>query len=102
MENKIAVVWPRGKQRLEVSRFARRLDTLEGKTIGEMWDWMFHGEIIYPMIEKELKKRYPGVKFVNYEVFGSTHGAHEQEVYAAIPENLKKTGCDAVISCWGC
>ena len=54
------------------------------------------------MIEKELTKRYPGIKFVSYEVFGRTHGEEEAKVIAALPDRLKQNGCDAVISGNGC
>ena len=96
------VLWPRGKKVVESTHFARRLDTLKGKVIGELWDWMFRGDEMFSLIEKELAKRYPGVKFVNYEKFGSTHGAGEKEVLTALPDKLKKYQCDAVISGVGC
>lgn len=50
------------------------------------------------MIEKELAKRCPGIKFVSYEVFGSTHGAQEAKVLEALPDKLRQNKCDAVIS----
>ncbi|MFC1934472.1 hypothetical protein ACFLXX_04960 [Chloroflexota bacterium] len=96
------VVWPRGKKVVESVRFAKRLDTLEGKTVAFLWDWIFHGDKMFPVIEKELAKRYPGIKFVGYEEFGSTHGGKETEDIAALPDKLKQKKCDAVISGVGC
>jgi len=96
------VVWPRGKKIVEITPVAKRLDTLQGKTICEAWDWIFRGEEIFPVLERELAKRYPGVKFVNYKVFGSTHGKDEAKVIAALPAKLKANGCDAVMSGVGC
>ncbi|MBI4330221.1 MAG: hypothetical protein HY673_02935 [Chloroflexi bacterium] len=104
--NKYEVVWPRGRRTAENVRLARRLDTLEGKTICELWDWLFHGEQFYPAMEKELAKRYPGIKFVNYEAFGSTLARaggllapdEEAEVLAGIPDKLRQNKCDAVVS----
>ena len=96
------VVWPRGKKTIEGARFAKRLDTLEGKTVCNLWDWLFRGDEISPMLEKELQKRFPGIKFVSYEVFGSTHGGDEAKVLAALPDKLKQNKCDAVISGVGC
>ena len=97
-----AVVWPRGKAKYEQTSYASRLDTLEGKTIGELWDWVFYGDKVFPTLEKELTKRYPGIKFVSYEVFGSTHGGDEAKVIANLATTLKEQGCDAVISGMGC
>lgn len=96
------VVWPRGKRSTEIVRFAKRLDTLEGKTVCALWDWLFRGEQIFPVIEKELAKRYPRIKFVSYEVFGSTHGGKEAETLGTLPDKLRQNKCDAVISGIGC
>ncbi|MFC1986473.1 hypothetical protein ACFLWC_05725 [Chloroflexota bacterium] len=96
------VVWPRGNKVVESVRFAKRLDTLEGKIVGFLWDWIFHGDEMFPVIEKELAKRYPGIKFVGYEEFGSTHGLKERDVLAALPDKFKQNECDAVISGVGC
>ncbi|MFC1928248.1 hypothetical protein ACFLXK_01420 [Chloroflexota bacterium] len=92
------VVWPRGKKVVESVRFAKRPDTLDGKTVCNLWDWAFRGDKMFPVIEKELAKRYPGIKFVGYEEFGSIHGAREADVIASLPDKLKKNKCDAVIS----
>ncbi len=97
-----AVVWPRGKRAAENVRFAKRLSTLEGKTVAFLWDWLFRGNEMYPFIQKELAKRYPGIKFVGYEVFGSTHGGEEAKNVPALPTKLKENRCDAVISGVGC
>ncbi len=97
------VVWPRGKRVIEKGNLAKRLGTLEGKTIGFMWDGIFLGDKVYPVIEEELVKRYPRSKFVNYEVFGITHArGDEAKVIAAFPDKLKRYKCDAVISGIGC
>jgi hypothetical protein len=96
------VVWPLGKRTVKALSYAQRLDNLEGKTVGELWDWVFRGEIIFPMVEEALAKRYPGIKFVDYRVFGNTHGFKESEILASLPDLLKKHGCDAVISGLGC
>ncbi len=96
------VIWPRGKKIVEITPVAKRLDTLAGKTICEAWDWIFRGEEIFPTLERELAKRYPGIKFVNYKVFGSTHGKGEAETLAQFPAKMKANKCDAVISGVGC
>jgi hypothetical protein len=57
---------------------------------------------MFPVIEKELAKRYPGIKFVGYDVFGCTHGPEEREVLAALPDKIRENKCDAVISGVGC
>ncbi|MBI2866231.1 MAG: hypothetical protein HYX99_02575 [Chloroflexi bacterium] len=96
------VVWPRGRRLVEEARFARRLDTLQGKTVGFLWDWMFRGDEIFPVMERELARRYAGLQFVGYQEFGSTHGGTEAQVLAALPDKLKEHHCDAVVSGMGC
>ncbi len=96
------VVWPRSKATGGIVPISNRLDTLEGKTIGELWDWVFKGDKIFPVIEKELAKRYSAIKFISYQEFGVTQGADEAKTIAALPDKLKQNKCDAVISGVGC
>jgi hypothetical protein len=96
------VVWPRGQRVKAGARLARRLDTLEGKVVAELWDWVFKGDQMMAVWEKELAKRYPGIKFVSWKEFGEVHGANEKAVLAALPEKLKQFNIDAVICGVGC
>ncbi len=95
-------LWPRGRKTIPDTPLAKRLDTLQGKTVCELWDWAFRGDVLFPAVEKELTKRYSGVKFVGYDTFGSTHSGDEAAVLAALPGKLRQNGCDAVISGMGC
>ena len=79
-----------------------RLDTLEGKTVAQLWDYLFKGDEVFALLEEELKRRYPGIKFVSWREFGSTHGDDEKESLAALPERFKELGVDAVISGMAC
>ena len=97
-----AVFWPRGERKAEVQPLAPRMADLAGKTVCELWDYMFRGDEIFPILEAELKTRYPGVRFVGYDTFGSTHGGDETRVLAELPARLKELGADAVISGMGC
>ena len=97
-----AVFWPRGERKIDVQAAAPRVDSLEGKTVAFLWDYLFRGDEIFPMLEKGLHERFPGVNFVGYETFGSTHGEDEHKVLAALPDKLRALGVDAVISGMGC
>src|SRR5207245_11712571 len=74
---------------------------LSGKTVGELWDYLFKGEEMFPLIRKALETRYPGIRFVEFETFGSIHGRDEKELAATLPALLRKHGCDARISAVG-
>ena len=95
------VVWPLGKSAYEVVAPTQYTSDLSGKTVCELWDRLFRGDEMFSIIEDELSKRYPGVNFVNYDVFGTTHGAKDNETIDKLPELLKKHGCDVVISAVG-
>jgi hypothetical protein len=96
------VLWPRGHRTVDVKPLAARLDTLDGKTVGELWDDLFRGDEIFPMLEEELARRFPGVRFVSYGVFGSTHGGDEHRTIAELSDKLQQHGVDAVISGMAC
>jgi hypothetical protein len=81
---------------------APRLSTLDGKTVAQLWDYVFRGDEVFEFLEQGLKARFPGVRFVNWREFGSTHGSDEREVVAALPQRLRERGVDAVISGMGC
>jgi hypothetical protein len=95
-------VWPRGRRTTTVTDLAARLDTLAGKTVGQLWDDLFRGDEIFPILERELERRFPGVRFVRYDVFGSTHGGEENRVIGELPQQLGQLGVDAVISGMAC
>ena len=96
------VLWPRGRKTAETRAVAPRVATLDDKTIGEVWDDLFRGDEIFPMLREELGRRYRNVKFVDYKTFGSTHGAAEHKTIAEMPDRLRTLGVDAVISGMAC
>ena len=97
-----SVVWPRGRKAGEIAPLAERHASLEGKKIAFLWDYLFRGDEIFPMLASELSVRYPGVEFVGHETFGSTHGDEEHEIIAGLPAKLREMEVDAVISGMGC
>jgi hypothetical protein len=96
------VVWPRSKKTSEIAPLAVRHDTLEGKKVAFLWDYLFRGDEIFPILESELKSRFPGMEFVGHEAFGSTHGDEEHEILENLPANISKLRIDAVVSGMGC
>lgn len=72
---------------------ARRLDTLEGKTIGLYWNQKPGGDIALGHMASELSKRFGGLAFRNY--LGSVGSPSRQ----ATPEDVARIAreVDAVI-----
>ena len=95
------VVWPLGPSVYETRAPNTRIADLSGKTIGELWDFLFRGEDIFPLLRAELKARFPGIRFVTYDVFGNVHGPRQRELVADVPRLLQEYECDAVISAIG-
>ena len=95
-------LWPRSPRQSKIKPLAKRLDTLDGKTIAQVWDEVFRGDEVFEFLEEGIKARYPTVKFVSWKNFGSTHGANERAIVAALPQKFKEMGVDAVISGMGC
>lgn len=96
------VVCPRGERRLKTRPLARRLDSLDGKTVAQLWDFLFYGDEIFDELEIRLRERYPSVKFVSWREFGSTHAVNEKELLASLPQRFKELGVDAAISSMAC
>lgn len=95
-------LWPRSPRQAKVKALAPRLDTLDGKTVAQLWDEVFRGDEVFQFLEEGLRARFPRVKFVSWREFGNTHGYKEREVVAALPQRFRELGVDAVISGMGC
>jgi len=91
------VVYPLGSSSVTVKPLAPRLPDLRGKTICQLWNDRFRGDITFPIIEDLLKKQHD-TKFIPYTELPSTEGPDEKEVMKTLAEVLLEKGCDAVIS----
>jgi hypothetical protein len=96
------VYWPRSPRQTGIQPLAKRLDTLNGKVIAQVWDFLFRGDAVFEHLETAIKKQYPDVKFVSWREFGSSHGGEEKEALAEFAKKFKAMGVDAVISGMAC
>jgi hypothetical protein len=96
------VYWPRSPRQTKAKPLAARIDTLDGKTVAQLWDDLFRGDEVFALLEEGLKARFPGVRFVSWKEFGSTHGDQEKKALAKLPERFKALAVDAVISGMAC
>jgi hypothetical protein len=101
-EVRYEVVWPSGERKQAIQPLAKRLDTLNGKTVAQLWDFLFSGDEVFETLEQRLREQYPDVKFVSWREFGTTHGLNEKELLASLPARFKELGVDAAISSMAC
>ncbi len=96
------VVWPSSPRGIQSNDLAARLGSLDGKRIAFLWDYLFRGDELFPVLEKHLIERYEGIEILGYEEFGNTHGADESEMIAGLGDALRSRHVDAVVSGVGC
>ena len=85
------------------ARNAPRLDTLNGKTVCELWvsgEWA--GELTFPVLRELLQQRFPDVKIVPYTEFpytekGLSTRATYEPFFDKMGDLLRSKGCDAVL-----
>jgi hypothetical protein len=96
------VYWPRSPRQTGIKPLAGRLETLNGRTIAQIWDFLFRGDAVFEHLETAIKEKFPTVKFVSWREFGSSHGGEEKEALAEFGRKFKEMGVDAVISGMAC
>jgi len=77
-----------------INSHAERLDTLNGKTIGELSDGAYEADRTFPVIRRLLQERFPRMKIIPYTEFPV--GMAEIDI-EGIEEIIIGKGCDAVI-----
>ena len=102
MNSKLGVVSPEGLPLRPVDRVSRHLDTLEGKTIGEVYNNHFKGEFMFETYRRLFKARYPGIKIVPFDKFPIVYvggdPASQKKTAKDIARLAKEWGVDAIIS----
>lgn len=97
------VVKPVGEPTAELGPLAPRPPDLSGKTVCEIWNGGFRGDVTFRMIEEMLRKRYPGVKVIPYTEFPmNTTPLMKPETIVetldAVRTALVEKGCEALIT----
>ena len=87
MNTKMGVISPEGLQLRTAGSVSRHLDTLEGKTIGEVYNNHFKGELMFQTYRRLFKERYPGVRIIPFDQFPTVYVGGD-------PVSQKKTAQD--------
>ncbi|MEO7728291.1 MAG: hypothetical protein ABIS45_13640 [Burkholderiales bacterium] len=99
---KLAVVSPAGLAAVKSTGIAPRLADLNGKTVAEVWNGVFKGDLTFPVVRRLLKAKFPDIRIIPYTEFyhlpGSDVPAQQREVAREIVTAAMAKGVDAVIS----
>ena len=102
MNQKMGVISPEGLQQRASGSVSRHLDTLDGKTIGEVYNNHFKGEFMFQIYRRLFKERFPGVKIIPYDRFPVVYvggdPVAQKKTAREIAALAKEWGVDAIIS----
>jgi hypothetical protein len=96
------VVWPQAPAGAQPQRLAATPTTLTHKRVAFIWDYMFRGEELFPVLEQVLRKRFDGLEVVGYDKFGNIHGPNERAVVQDLPDQLRRHRIDVAVVGNGC
>ena len=94
MSENYKVVWPSGKRIIETIPMAPRIQDMNEAVILELNHNSYRGDEIIPVLREELKKRYPGIRFITYDVLGNfrearNFGGYEMEKWPGLGKFLQ-------------
>ena len=96
------VVSPTGRESIAGKAVSPRLDTLDGKTVGETWNHDFKGDYMFPVYRELLKQRYLGIRIIPYTEFPASPlsgtPSYQREISQRIADLAREKGCNAMIS----
>ncbi len=102
MKEHLRVISPEGLPLGATQNVSEPLGTLAGKTIGEVYNNHFKGELMFQTYRRLLKQRFPGVKVIPYDQFPIVYvggdPASQKRIAKDIAAIAKEKGCDAIIT----
>jgi hypothetical protein len=102
MKETLKVISPEGLPLGATGGVSRPLDTLRGKTIGEVYNNHFKGELMFQTYRRLFEDRYPGVRIIPFDQFPIVYvggdAASQKRTAKEIAAIAKAKGCDAIIT----
>ena len=102
MKDKNQVISPEGLPLAAIKGLSRHIDTLEGKTIGEVYNNHFKGELMFQTYRQLFKDKFPGVKVIPFTEFPTVFVGGDPESQKKTAREIaalaKERGCDAIIT----
>jgi hypothetical protein len=102
MKETMRAISPQGLPAGATAGVSRPLDNLEGKTIGEVYNNHFKGELMFRTYRRLLKEKFPGINIIPYDQFPTVYvggdAASQKRVAREIAAIAKEKGCHAIIT----
>ena len=102
MNERMGVISPEGLQLREVGAASPHLDTLEGKTIGEVYNNHFKGELMFQTYRRLFRERYPGIRIIPFDQFPIVYvggdPAAQKQTAQEVAKLARERGVDALIT----
>lgn len=102
MTQKWGVISPEGLPLGATGAMSGPIESLEGKTIGEVYNNHFRGELMFQTYRRLFQERYPGIRIIPFDQFPIVYvggdAASQKETAREIAALAKERGCDAIIT----
>ena len=102
MNEKISVISPEGLPQGTTKNVSRHLDTLDGKTIGEVYNNHFKGELMFQTYRRLFREKFKNVKIIPFDEFPIVYVGGDAESQKRIAREIaaiaKEKGVDAIIT----
>ena len=102
MSEKVSVISPEGLPGGATSNIAPHLSTLDGKTIGEVYNNHFKGELMFETYRRLFREKYKNVKIIPFTEFPIVYVGGDAESQKKIAKEIaalaKERGVDALIT----
>ncbi len=102
MKETMKVTSPEGLPLGATGTASRPLDSLEGKTIGEVYNNHFKGELMFRTYRRLLREKYLGIRIIPYDEFPIVYvggdAASQKRLAKEIAAIAKEKGCHAIIT----
>ena len=102
MKEIIGVLSPEGLPLGTTRNIAQHLDTLDGKTIGEVYNNHFKGELMFETYRRLFREKYKNVKIIPFTEFPIVYVGGDAESQKKLAKEIaalaRDKGVDAVIT----
>lgn len=102
MQQKMGVISPEGLQQGGSAGISRQLDSLDGITIGEVYNNHFKGELMFRTYRRLFREKFKNIKIIPYTEFPIVYvggdPASQKKTAQEVAALAKEWGCDAIIA----